>query len=175
MEPHRESWKGDFGAEAVRIERALGSALCRLHHIGSTAIPGIPAKPVIDILASVGRLEAVDARREQMERLGYEVMGEFGIPGRRYFRRTTGAGVRTHQIHAFAAGSPHLIRHLAFRDFLRSHRDVALEYGALKVRLADSCGGDMEAYMRGKEGFIREVESKALAWRANDPDAACKR
>src|SRR5262249_30641110 len=103
--PHRESWKDEFESEAVRVRDALGAALERLHHIGSTAIPGIHAKPVIDMLAEVETLDAVDAARTKMEALGYEAMGEFGIPGRRYFRKDT-AGARTHQIHAFVVGSP---------------------------------------------------------------------
>lgn len=164
LEPHRESWMSDFAAEAARIEAALGSSLRILHHIGSTAIPGIHAKPIIDILAEVESLEAIDARREGMELLGYEVMGEFGIPGRRYFRKNSSAGLRTHQVHAFVAGSPDLVRHLAFRDYLRFHPDIAREYSALKVRLVASCNGDMEAYMDGKDPFIKEVERKALEW-----------
>jgi GrpB-like predicted nucleotidyltransferase (UPF0157 family) len=100
-----------------------------------------------------------------MRSLGYDAMCEFGIPGRRYFRRNDPAsGRRTHQVHAFADGSPHVARHLAFRDFLRAHGDVAADYAALKHRLADAHPHDMEAYMDGKDAFIRNVESRALAW-----------
>ena len=169
IEPHRESWKRDFEQEAVRIKSALGSALIALHHIGSTAIPGLHAKPIIDIMAEAVSLEALDAHCREMERLGYGAMGEFGIPGRRYFRKDSSAGVRTHQLHAFAEGSAHLVRHLAFRDYLREHPDTAREYGALKLRLAESCRGDVEAYIEGKDAFVKDVERKALEWIAGKP------
>lgn len=168
IEPHRESWKGDFEQEAARIKGALGPALVALHHIGSTAIPGIHAKPIIDVMAEAASLDALDVRVGEMERLGYEAMGEFGIRGRRYFRKNR-AGARTHQIHAFATGSPHLVRHLAFRDYLRQHPDTAREYDALKLRLAESCRGDVEAYIEGKDAFVKDVERKALDWIAGKP------
>ena len=169
IEPHRESWKGDFEQEAARIRSALGPALIALHHIGSTAIPDLPAKPIIDIMAEAVSLEALNAHCREMERLGYEVMGEFGIPGRRYFRKDNAAGIRTHQVHAFATGSAHLARHLAFRDYLRAYPETAREYGALKLRLAESCRGDVEAYIEGKDAFVKNVERKALEWIAGKP------
>ncbi len=168
IEPHRASWKGDFEQEAARIRSALSPALIALHHIGSTAIPGIHAKPIIDIMAEAVSLGVLDARQGEMERLGYEAMGEFGIQGRRYFRKDSGAGVRTHQLHAFAAGSPHLVRHLAFRDYLLGHPETAREYSALKLQLAKSCRGDVEAYIAGKDPFVKDVERKALDWIARE-------
>jgi GrpB-like predicted nucleotidyltransferase (UPF0157 family) len=164
IEPHRECWARDFATEASRIASALGPALVALHHIGSTAIPGLHAKPIIDMLGEAQSLEGIDARQGAMESLGYEAMGEFGLLGRRYFRKNNGAGVRTHHVHAFIAGSPGLVRHLAFRDFLRCHPRVAREYGALKLRLVESCGGDLEAYIAGKDAFVKDVERRALEW-----------
>jgi GrpB-like predicted nucleotidyltransferase (UPF0157 family) len=146
------------------VTEALGESLVVIHHIGSTAIPGIHAKPVIDMLAVASDLAAVDERAERMRRIGYEAMGEFGIDGRRYFRRDDVAGVRTEQVHAYAAGSPHTRRHLAFRDFLLANAGIAKEYSQLKQRLAAAHLFDIEAYMDGKDGFIRETEAKALAW-----------
>jgi GrpB-like predicted nucleotidyltransferase (UPF0157 family) len=89
---------------------------------------------------------------------GYDGMGEFGIEGRRYFRRDDSAGRRTNQIHAYAEGSPHVRRHLAFRDFMRTHPTLAGQYGELKRRLAEAHPHDMEAYMDGKNDFIKEME-----------------
>jgi GrpB-like predicted nucleotidyltransferase (UPF0157 family) len=103
-----------------------------------------------------------------MQSLGYEVMGEFGISGRRYFRRGNEAGVRTHQLHTFQASSPHIQRHLAFRDFLRAHPAEANQYASLKRSLAEAHPDDMNAYMDGKDGFIRATEAKALAWSAGE-------
>lgn len=164
LEPHRNSWKQDFEVEAARIRSAVGDVLVVIHHIGSTAIPGIYAKPIIDILAEVTSLDALGARVDAMQSLGYESMGEFGIPGRRYFRKDDSDGMRTHQIHAFAHQSPQVLRHLAFRDYLISHPDTAQEYSDLKRRLVQTCNGDIEAYMDGKDSFIKEVERKALEW-----------
>jgi GrpB-like predicted nucleotidyltransferase (UPF0157 family) len=166
--PHRESWKDDFTREAARIAGALGIQLKAIHHIGSTAVPGLRAKPIIDLLAEVSSLDGLDARQHAMEALDYEAMGELGIPGRRYFRKNDAAGMRTHQVHAFIAGSSEVVRHLAFRDYLRCHPEVAREYGALKLRLVESCGGDLEAYMDGKDAFVKDLERQALAWRTNE-------
>jgi GrpB-like predicted nucleotidyltransferase (UPF0157 family) len=164
VKPHRDSWRKDFEVEAARIRSALGDVLVVIHHIGSTAIPGIYAKPIIDILAEVTSLDALDAHVNEMQSLGYESMGEFGIPGRRYFRKDDSNGMRTHQIHAFAHQSTQILRHLAFRDYLVTHPNTAQEYSDLKRRLVQTCNGDIEAYMNGKDPFIKEVERKALEW-----------
>ncbi len=120
MVPHDPTWSSAFAAAAQEIRNALGQSLLELHHIGSTSIPGIFTKPVIDMLGVVADLAVVDQQTTQMQSLGYEVMGEFGISGRRYFRRDNTAGDRTQQLHAFQLGSPHIRRHLVFRDFLRT-------------------------------------------------------
>jgi GrpB-like predicted nucleotidyltransferase (UPF0157 family) len=109
-------------------------------------------------------IAAVDQRTTQMQSLGYEGLGEFGIPTRRYFRRNNPAGDRTHQVHAFQTGSPHIPRHLAFRDFLRTHPAEAIQYSDLKRKLAEMHPDDIEAYMDGKNPFIKQMEAIALAW-----------
>ena len=96
-----------------------------------------------------------------MEALGYAALGEFGIPGRRYFRRNNASGDRTHQIHAFENGSPQIKRHLAFRDFMIDNPNVAQEYGDLKRTLAAKHPDDIEAYMDGKGEFIKEIDRRA--------------
>ena len=164
--PYDRRWPQEFERAAGEVAAALGPNLLAVHHIGSTSIPGMHAKPVIDILAVVADLHALDLRTAEMRRLGYEAMGEFGIEERRYFRRDDSAGRRTHQVHAFADGSPHLRRHLAFRDFMRAHPDVAARYGELKRRLAAAHPHDLDAYMDGKDAFIKEVEARALEWAA---------
>jgi GrpB-like predicted nucleotidyltransferase (UPF0157 family) len=162
--PYDPLWPQAFALAASEVASAMGGNLLDLHHIGSTAIPGICAKPIIDLLAVASDLAAVDARAAQMQSLGYEVMGEFGIAGRRYFRRDNAAGERTHQVHTFQSGSQQIQRHLAFRDFLRAHAELALQYSQLKQRLAEAHPHDMNAYMDGKDGFIKEMEARALAW-----------
>lgn len=162
--PYDPRWPEEFDRASGEVVTALAPTLLAIHHIGSTAIPGIHAKPVLDILAVVADLHVVDERTADMQALGYQVMGEFGIEGRRYFRRDDSTGKRTHHIHAFVEGSPHVTRHLAFRDFMRAHPDLANQYGELKRRLAEAHPHDMEAYMDGKDGFIKEMEARALEW-----------
>lgn len=159
-------WPGEFERASGEVVKALGPSLLSIHHIGSTSNPGIDAKPVIDMLAVVADLDGVDRRTAEMEGLGYEVKGEFGIAGRGYFRRNDATGRRTHQFHAFAEGSPHVRRHLAFRDFMRAHAYLAARYGQLKRELAETHPYDMDAYMNGKDAFIKEMETRAMEWAA---------
>lgn len=156
------SWPARFEAERAAIAGALGDVVVAVHHIGSTSVPGLAAKPVIDVLVEVRDLDALDARASAMEALGYEAKGEYGIARRRYFRR--GGDMRTHHVHAFAAGDEHVVRHLAFRDYLRAHADVAAEYGALKHRVADEAAHDVDAYCDGKDAFVQHHEALAVAW-----------
>ena len=91
-------------------------------------------------------------------------MGEYGIPGRRYFRKFNASGNHTHQVHAFQTASAEVKRHLAFRDYMIAHPIEAQAYGELKRRLAIEHPDDIEAYIDGKESFIKEHEAKAIIW-----------
>ncbi len=164
---YNSAWPAAYEKEAQQIRKALDGLLVEIHHIGSTAVPGLMAKPVIDILPVVRDIEMVDARNPAMEALGYECMGEFGIPGRRYFRK--GGNDRTHQVHVFAADSREEInRHLAVRDYLRAHPNVAAEYGRLKAALAARFPEDIDGYCDGKDGFVKRLEAVALHWMQKD-------
>ena len=163
--PYDPAWPQAFESEAARLRGVVGNLFVDLHHIGSTAVPGLLAKPVIDILAIVAQIEALDLQRAAWEALGYESMGEFGIPGRRYFRKDDASGRRTHQVHAFADGSREITRHLDFRDYLRARPSVAEAYALLKRRLAEECAGDMHYYGAGKTDFIRDIERRAADWK----------
>jgi GrpB-like predicted nucleotidyltransferase (UPF0157 family) len=163
--PYDPTWPGEFEAESKRILRALGDNVVSVHHMGSTAVPGLFAKPIIDVLLEVHDIVCLDGQTGAMEDLGYEAMGEFGIPGRRYFRKCDRSGVRTHHVHAFQVGSAEIERHLAFRDYMVAHPAEAQAYGALKRELARAHPDDRQAYMDGKDAFVKEHEAKALAWR----------
>jgi GrpB-like predicted nucleotidyltransferase (UPF0157 family) len=165
--PHDPVWRDSYKAEVKHIAAALGDNVVAIHHIGSTAIPGIHAKPVIDLLVEVDDIRAIDARNAAMESIGYEVMGEFGIPGRRYFRKDDRQGTRTHQVHAFQAGSGEVARHLAFRDYMIAHPADAARYSELKRRLAEEYPCDMDGYVDGKDGFIKEMDRRAAEWRSS--------
>jgi GrpB-like predicted nucleotidyltransferase (UPF0157 family) len=164
--PYDPKWRAAFQAEAALIADLLGENAPAIHHIGSTSIPGICAKPVIDILIEFTEVSAIEARNAGMIDLGYEVMGEFGIPGRRYYRKDNGSGVRTHQVHAFQAGSEQVIRHLAFRDYLIAHPERAAAYSDLKRQLAAQHPDSMDDYIAGKDAFIKETDRSAEQWRA---------
>ena len=167
LRPYDRRWAEDFAREAAAVTRALGSALGAIHHIGSTAIPGIHAKPIIDMLAVTDDLSLLDERASRLAAIGYEALGEFGIPGRRYFRKNNSAGERTHHIHAFQTGSAQISRHLAFRDYLRAHPDSARDYDALKHRLAEAFPDDSGRYTDSKDAFIRDIDLRAAAWRSD--------
>ena len=164
--PHSPHWAEMFRTESDLVCQALGPNAVAIHHIGSTSIPRIFAKPIIDMLVEAADLAAVDHHNASMEALGYEVMGECGIPGRRYFRKDNAEGNRTHHVHTFAAGTNDVERHLAFRDFMRAHPTLAEQYSDLKRKLARVYPNSIEQYMDGKDGFIKEVERRAAEWQA---------
>ena len=165
--PHNPRWRDAFEAEAKHVAAALGENVVAIHHIGSTAIPNIYAKPVIDLLVEVRDITEVDEQSSAMESLGYEVMGEYGIPGRRYFRKDNREGIRTHHIHVFEAGSAEVERHLAFRDYMIAHPREAQRYSEMKRKLAEEHPQSIDGYMDGKDGFIKEMDRRAARWRTS--------
>ncbi|TBL78932.1 GrpB family protein [Paenibacillus thalictri] len=167
---HRDHWKQLFSEESRRIKHIFGNELIDIHHIGSTAVPGLKAKPIIDIMPVVRNIAKVDSFNDQMAGLGYECMGEFGMEGRRYFRK--GGDHRTHQVHVFQeTNREDITRHLAVRDYLRMHPDEADRYGDLKANLAKQFPENVEAYMDGKDAFVKEMEKKALQWYQTDQES----
>ena len=159
---YRKGWDLLFRAEAERLLKIFPFVM--IHHIGSTAVPGIVAKPILDMLGVVQALAEIDQRERDFIELGYEVLGENGIGGRRYFRKANLAGMRTHHLHVYETGSRHIDRHLAFRDYLLSHPVVALEYSDLKVALSKLPAA---AYQNAKQEFVTQIEADALVWQAN--------
>lgn len=162
--PHDPAWARMARAEGRRLARAIGPGLIAVHHIGSTAIPGIRAKPIVDLLPEVTSLAVLEGARRRLEALGYEWMGAFGIRGRRYLRRDGPDGPRLFNVHGFAMGTPGLERHFAFRDFLRANPARARAYEAAKRRARALHPDDVEAYNRAKEPWIKATEAEALAW-----------
>jgi GrpB-like predicted nucleotidyltransferase (UPF0157 family) len=156
--PHDPQWRAIFHTESQYIANALGENAIAIHHIGSTSIETIHAKPIIDILVEVQDLREVDDRSLAMESLGYEVMGEFGIEDRRFFRKDNHAGIRTHHVHIFEVNSAQIKRHLAFRDYILSHPEAAQEYSNLKQKLAIEYPNDIAEYQAGKAEFIKEID-----------------
>jgi GrpB-like predicted nucleotidyltransferase (UPF0157 family) len=157
-----ERWPRLFAETAAPLRIALGDAALRIDHIGSTAVPGLAAKPVIDIQISVASLDALDAFRLPLESLGYVHQPDNPELTKRFFREPFGLQ-RTH-VHVRAAGSFGEQFALLFRDYLRAHESVANEYAALKKQLARELADDREAYTEAKSPFIWDVMRRADAW-----------
>lgn len=155
-------WPSKYVRERDYITEILKENCISIYHIGSTSVPGLAAKPIIDIMAVVRSLEKVDTVAEKFSEIGYEYLGEFGITGRRYLRK--GGDERTHQIHIFQADDWNNIgRHLAFRDYMHTHEKERNEYAKIKKDLAQKFPYDIDGYCDGKENFVREMEERALA------------
>ncbi|MCH4267262.1 MAG: GrpB family protein [Brevundimonas sp.] len=169
--PHDPTWAQAFGMEADAVTAAVAPVEVTLHHIGSTAVPAIQAKPIIDILGEASCLQAIDRSASRLEAIGYEAMGAYGIEGRRYFRKTAVDGVRTHHLHVFEIGAPQIARHLAFRDYLRAFPDRAMAYSALKARIVAGLGSDGATYQEDKAAFVEALNAEAEAWRRAERQA----
>ncbi|SEC20143.1 GrpB domain, predicted nucleotidyltransferase, UPF0157 family [Rhizobiales bacterium GAS191] len=142
----------------------LGSILVAVHHIGSTSIPDISAKPIPDLLPVVTELDELDKRRGSLEALGYVWWGEYGLPGRRYCTNDDHAtGRRLIQLHCFGKGNSEIDRHLAFRDYLRNRPGVARAYDLEKARCRALHPDDSHAYGACKSDWIKRIEAEALA------------
>lgn len=161
--PYDANWPQRYEQAATRLREVLGPELVAVHHVGSTAVPGLVAKPIIDVLLAVRDLAALEAHDDAMRAAGYRPMGEQGLEGRRYYVRGS-EEERLEHVHAWEVGHPRLADHLAFRDYLRARPEARLAYGRLKQVLAAKYPDDPAAYTTGKESFIREVLTLALAF-----------
>jgi GrpB-like predicted nucleotidyltransferase (UPF0157 family) len=158
------AWAETARHEATRLTTAIGGAIITVHHIGSTAIPGIRAKPVLDLMPVVLSLAKFENSRSVVEGLGYLWWGEYGLPGRRYCTLDDPlSGCRKVQLHCYEQDSSEIMRHLAFRDYLRSNPDLASEYDAEKGRCRDLHPLDSHAYSDCKDAWIRRIEAQAIS------------
>lgn len=164
---HDPAWAGLAAAHGAQLQ-VLGDLLVRVHHIGSTAIPGLIAKPIIDLMPVVASIEALDRERWRIEALGYEYHGEYGVPGRRFFS-LPGAGTRLVHVHFFETGSDQIRHNLAFRDYIRAHPDVAAAYAREKRRARDLHPDDSHGYAAEKAAWVRATAADARAWFARQP------
>lgn len=155
-------WPEMYESERARIIGAIGPWLADIQHVGSTSVPGLAAKPVVDIMPGVRTLDDDREFIGPMEALGYSFLpvAEDDIPERRYFRR---GDPRLFHVHIAEVGGEFWTKHLAFRDYLRAHADTAAEYAALKRRLAAEYGSDRLGYTKAKSPFILRTIEKAAA------------
>ena len=152
---YNPAWPQRFASEQQHLQAALGSRLLALEHIGSTAVPGLAAKPILDLLGGLRRLEDYQSCLEPLRKLGYEYVAEFSadIPDRRFFRKIRGRHW-THHLHMVEFDGATWRRHLRFRDLLRHDPALARRYVELKETLAARFGADRDRYTDGKTGFI---------------------
>jgi len=161
---YQKTWESDFTDEAELLMGVIGLLNPSIHHIGSTSVPGLAAKPIIDILIEVEDVSVLDDYSGNFESVGYLGRGELGIPGRRFYQK--GGDNRSHHIHAFKREHSDVVRHLAFREYLVAHPEIVQEYASLKKKVALSCNNDIEDYCDGKDEFVKKHEKLALGWRA---------
>ena len=161
--PYDPQWIARFRREADLLRSILGEQIVAIHHIGSTSVPNLQAKPIIDVLLEVRDIEELDHYNQAMGEQGYDPRGEFGLPRRRYFPRSAD-GRRISHVHSWQTGDTEIRRHLDFRDYLISHPQTREAYGRLKAELAFKFDGDRDNYVEGKHAFCQETERRAVAW-----------
>jgi GrpB-like predicted nucleotidyltransferase (UPF0157 family) len=162
---HDQRWGEHFAVAEQELRVALSPFVLDIEHIGSTAVPGLAAKPVIDIQVGVRALDDSTEIVAAVESLGYEYVPEFEdeLPDRRYFRRWAD-GRRTHQVHLVErSNADWWDRHVRFRDWLRSHDDDRNRYATLKLKLSAAQRQDRRAYTDAKSDFIRRIEDKSVS------------
>lgn len=152
------AWPESFETLRDRLAPAVGDFALAIEHVGSTSVPGLAAKPVIDIDIVV-RAEHLAAAIERIVALGYEHLGEMGVPQREAFRAP--GGLPRHNLYATVEGCLSLRNHFAVRDHLRANPDAARAYGELKKKLAVTCEGDIDRYVAGKSEFISAILSRS--------------
>jgi len=155
--PYDPRWPDLFQAELERLTAALLPLVATIEHIGSTAVPGLAAKPVLDILAGYDDPELLQEFIVRFEAAGYEHRGEQGIPGREFFRR---GNPRSYHVHFTRTGNLFWLRHLGFRDLLRVDPALRDAYADLKHQLAARFPTNREAYIEGKTDFIQGALEK---------------
>jgi putative glutamine amidotransferase len=168
IEDHDLAWSGLFEEEAARIRETLGSLALRVDHVGSTAVHGLAAKPVVDIQISVASLVPRTPLVGPLESLGYTFQADPTTAEHEYLKKDVN-GVRRFQLHLCEAGGDWERRHLAFRDWLRDHPDDAAAYEDLKRRLATEHPRDLITYTEAKTAFIESIVERALASIAGSP------
>jgi GrpB-like predicted nucleotidyltransferase (UPF0157 family) len=156
-------WPREFEREAARLRGYFKDEIITIHHIGSTSVPGLAAKPIIDLLPVIKTIDTADQMTGLLEKEGYRAWGEYGLAGRRFFTKDRN-GYRTHNIHIYAEGHPDIERHVAFCLYLRSHEKERRDYEALKRDLFAKFPANIDHYTDGKTSFITHLELIATEW-----------
>jgi GrpB-like predicted nucleotidyltransferase (UPF0157 family) len=162
--PYDPNWKNKFILEAKIIKSIFSNEILSVHHIGSTAIPGISAKPIVDVLVEVNSIDKIDDYNTKMVKRGYIAKGESGIPNRRLFIKES-EDFRTSHIHIFEKGNSEIKRLLNFRNFMIAHPKEAKKYSQLKESLAQEYPENINGYIDGKDKCVKKIDKKAKDFR----------
>ncbi|MHA2295668.1 MAG: GrpB family protein [Candidatus Hodarchaeales archaeon] len=154
LHSYSPEWEKFYEIEAIRLKSAVGDFIIDIQHVGSTSIPGMPAKPIIDIGIAVTDFFKAEICIEPIKRLGYDYKGEHGISKRHYFDK---GDPSTHHLHVLEIESDDWNNHLFFRDYLTSHPEMAKKYADLKISLARKFKTNRDAYQDGKTSLITKI------------------
>lgn len=154
LKPYSRGWANEYAKEAKRLRQALENKIIRIEHIGSTAIPGSLAKPILDIAIEVKDIMTVESSVPELERAGYHDRGDGGVPGRRTFAKGP-ESKRTVYLHVSEAAE--FERQVLFREYMRAHPEEVVRYNALKKDLSKKFGDNRERYTSSKDSFIKKV------------------
>ena len=157
VEPYTEEWKRDFLAIAGEIREALGELALRIEHVGSTSVPGLSAKPIIDIDTVIKDGSVLADAISRLEAIGYRHKGDLGIAGREAFAYEGKTHLQEHHLYVCPQDSPELKRHIAFRDYLRAHPEAVREYSRIKEEGAALYPNDIDRYIAHKSPFIAGI------------------
>lgn len=163
IDDYDPSWPQRFEEERGALLERLGDTVQDIQHIGSTAIPGCAAKPIIDLMVGVDELNVDDALTEKLKEFGYEYFGEFGIPGRHFFRK---GDPRTHHLHWVRIGGDFWEHQILFREYVTAHPDELKKYVELKRQLAAKYHHDRPRYTSSKTDFIEALMTRAHDWKS---------
>ncbi|MBS4745116.1 GrpB family protein [Bacillus safensis] len=152
--PWSAEWVKEFEMEKKRIEEVIGQYIVNVHHIGSTAVSGLSAKPIIDIAIEINHFVDGEQCATALQGLGYSYRGTNVLPERHYFSK---GEPRTHQIHMYQTGNRYLLEQINFRDYLRSNELAKSEYQQLKLNLSSVCKNDKHKYAEGKTDFVKSI------------------
>ena len=157
VQPYDEMWKQDFISISNEIRDALGELALRIEHVGSTSVPGLSAKPVIDIDVVIRDHSVLDEVVSRLAKIGYQHEGNLGIAGREAFGYEGKEHLKEHHLYVCSEDSPELKRHTAFRDYLRSHPEAVREYSRIKEEAAALYPYDIDGYIRHKSPVIEKI------------------
>ena len=155
--PYDEAWKKDFEEIKAELMAVLDGLVLSVEHVGSTSVPGLAAKPIIDIDVIVEDTDCFEKVKTALETIGYQHEGDLGIPGREAFKYHGKEHLRKHHLYVCAKDSDELKRHLSFRDYLRTHPEAVKEYGRIKEEGARLYPNDIDSYIEYKAPFIENI------------------